>query len=491
MSAIASERPAAIRRLRAWSGPYLVLAAIAVLATALRLYHVDSQSLWNDEAGSVLVAGGPAGDILDAFRPNNRWVELNPPLYFYTLHTWFAVFGVGGLQARLLSVTLGVLCVPLSFLLARCLFDSTTGLVVAFLLAVSQLGVMYSQEARGYELVLALFLAAVLLFQIAESRGNRWAWWGAGIAALLTTATHYHAVFGVSALALYAAIHRRLIPWKWPAGTAAAFLAVAAPWWLLMRDQVGRAARDTLPFYYDAGLFTPLSVWNRFNNGAVNGLLNSAPIWTFVVGCALFGVPLLVAVRRAWGRRIVFVSLLCVIPIAGALAATALFRVQFETRYIAYAIAPYYILVGAGITRLPTRLLRALVVVLIAVYSGYALEANYFKPYKEDYRGALSVIDSWAVATDCYAFVPFGGPPLAWPLYTSRTPDRMLDPTQSLPAGGECPRIWVVTNDRVPAREQRRRWKPWLSSLPSDYTLRQEWQFFWVKLQQYEARYPR
>ena len=120
--------------------------AVLALGTALRLYRLDDQSLWGDEALSLTMARLSLSQISDELTRNAT--NTFPPLYFYTLHGWLNIFGFGPLQARLLSAVCGTLAILTTFLLAKYVFDRRVGLVAALLVAISQLNVMYSQEAR-------------------------------------------------------------------------------------------------------------------------------------------------------------------------------------------------------------------------------------------------------------------------------------------------------------------------------------------------------
>ncbi len=174
-----------------WVGLLLVL----LLATALRFYCLDRQSLWADEGNSVALAGRSLADI--TYRAA---YDIHPPLYYYLLHFWVRLFGSSEFAVRSLSAVIGVLLVGLTFLLGRHFFDSQVGLVAAFLSAISPFQVYYSQEARMYILLAALSaLSVYFLFRFmkeeAADTGHRRPllfWAGSYI---LTTAlslyTHY------------------------------------------------------------------------------------------------------------------------------------------------------------------------------------------------------------------------------------------------------------------------------------------------------------
>jgi len=138
-----------------WVGLLIVL----LLATALRFYHLDGQSLWADEGNSVALARRSLAEIT-----YGAAYDIHPPLYYYLLHFWIQAFGTSEFAVRSLSAVIGTLLVCLTFLLGRRLFDPWVGLVGAFLSAVSPFQVYYSQEARMYILLAALSALSVYFF---------------------------------------------------------------------------------------------------------------------------------------------------------------------------------------------------------------------------------------------------------------------------------------------------------------------------------------
>lgn len=125
------------------------LAWVVVLAAgalALRLYHLDWQGLWHDEAGSVTIARAPLSHILDFFLHRTEPFELNPPVYYLLLRAWTSVVGTTDLAVRLLSAVAGAAAMPLAWRLGRRLFGVRAALYGAAFVAVSQLGVMFSRR---------------------------------------------------------------------------------------------------------------------------------------------------------------------------------------------------------------------------------------------------------------------------------------------------------------------------------------------------------
>ncbi|MHB1319014.1 MAG: glycosyltransferase family 39 protein, partial [Anaerolineae bacterium] len=175
--------------LRRW----IALIALLALSLGLRLYRLDSQSLWNDEGTSVALAQRDVATIL-----RNAADDIHPPLYYLTLRGWVRAFGVTEFAVRSLSVLMGVLVVGGTYLLARQLLSSTCALLAALFAALSPFQVYYSQEARMYIggtlAALALVAACNALFTRWDRRPSLVSWPAvavavAGVAALYT---HYY-----------------------------------------------------------------------------------------------------------------------------------------------------------------------------------------------------------------------------------------------------------------------------------------------------------
>src|SRR5512138_3869454 len=88
---------------------------ITFAAFALRVYRLDVVSLRGDEAFTVLFVQRTWEGLWKGI----RLIEPNPPLYYLALRVWVAVAGASEFVTRYFSVFFGVLCVPLSYRLAR------------------------------------------------------------------------------------------------------------------------------------------------------------------------------------------------------------------------------------------------------------------------------------------------------------------------------------------------------------------------------------
>lgn len=140
------------------------IVAILLLAAFLRFYRLSAQSLWSDEGNSAALARRGFAEIAQ-----RAAFDIHPPLYYWLLKIWVAVFSDSEAGLRSLSAALGVALVYVVWRLGRSLFGNRVGLIAAFIAALSPLQVYYSQEARMY-MPLALLgsltvLTALFIFE--------------------------------------------------------------------------------------------------------------------------------------------------------------------------------------------------------------------------------------------------------------------------------------------------------------------------------------
>ncbi|MFN8530419.1 MAG: glycosyltransferase family 39 protein [Anaerolineae bacterium] len=131
------------------------LAAVLLLAFALRVHLLGAQSLWGDEGSSYVQATRSFADIA-----TNAGQDIHPPLYYWTLAIWRALAGETEFALRSLSAFASLLTVALTYALARRIAMARWAAVLAAaFVALNTFSLYYAQEARMYAL-LALWSAA-------------------------------------------------------------------------------------------------------------------------------------------------------------------------------------------------------------------------------------------------------------------------------------------------------------------------------------------
>ncbi len=350
-----------LARRRPWITGFFALGAL------LRFWRLGARSLWFDEAKTLIVASAPLGQIASRARA----LEGIPPLYFYLLHVWMAVFGASAWAARAFSAAVGVAALVIFTRLCRRVLSKQAP-AAFFLGAVSSYWIFMAQEARVYALYL---FASLLLADALAALIEGWtAWRAAGYVAAgaFGVCLHPYFFFALAIAGLYGAGHwrkdgaRRLAAW---AGLYAAVIMAYLPWLSSLLSQMSRPdnallrAPMTLPAYGAV-----LSEF--FFDVPFLDLLAKTP-WpaTALLGAVVLAAAAFVFARDAggpWGRFLAFPILAA--PVAVALGELLARRSLAQGRYFAF-LSPYVYLFavwGAGRLREKTWS-RALVGGLAAV----------------------------------------------------------------------------------------------------------------------------
>lgn len=164
---------------------------LVLLAFALRLHHLDYQSLRGDESFSIQFSAHPLSWLL----PSVANVDPQPPLYYLLLHYWMETLGQSEFATRFLSVLFGVLWIPLIYLLGKSLGHSRAGVLSAFLVAINPFQVWHSQDVRNYTMWPALSMMGLIFFLWALREGKIRYWAGYAGMTLLSLYTHYYDPF--------------------------------------------------------------------------------------------------------------------------------------------------------------------------------------------------------------------------------------------------------------------------------------------------------
>jgi len=184
----------------------LNVVVIAVVVGAV-LRFVALSPMWLDEAISASLANEATNGwsaLVEALRHDGH-----PPLYYVLLALWSVPFGSSDGALRAFSGVLGVVSLPLAWMVARRHLDRRGCLMVVGVLASSPFAVRYATEVRMYALLLVLLLLLHLAVVRAWERPSaaRSAVVAAVVAALLLT--HYWALFAMAVLGSAALVEVR------------------------------------------------------------------------------------------------------------------------------------------------------------------------------------------------------------------------------------------------------------------------------------------
>lgn len=388
----------------------LLLLLIVALASFLRIYHLGTESLWHDETASVYSS---TKSIYIMLGGSLEW-QRQPPLYFLALKIWIYLFGDSETALRSLSAILGIASIPLTFLISQKLFSNRVGLIASFLSAISYFLISYSQEARGYAMLVFFTLLSffILVLLIKYYTPGKWPFIAYFISNTLLIYTHYFGLFVVFAQIFYFILCNRYLRinkryfWYVQIATAIVFLPWAVAFIIFSIPNsfsMGRpgivALVDTLRDYSGYGVagtwLMPIFIclcllgivtWEKTCHRKQT---DPAQIISIVKRRISFGYDaLLLAVWLIFPIAVPF--LISQIP----LEITGIYR----SRYTISAIMTFFILASKGlnvfITKTSLYFIFIIIILVTTFLSGVGLHAYYTTVHKEQWRDAVNLIQS-------------------------------------------------------------------------------------------------
>jgi len=334
--------------------PYwIALTLITCLAAVLRLWGLDSRSLWGDEINMIDFARGARDMSLSG----------GNAIGYLPVISAISVISNTDWALRLPAALAGTASIPLTALLGRMLLGSWTGIGAAALLAVAPMHVVMSQQVHAYALFTSVLIVAAMFWAAGVHTASRRAGVGFGFFAAVALHLHQFAVFVVAPIVLAWLIgvwtRRRWVreyagyaSWKWMLVAAAVFLVVAGPY----------AAIWTAPQIAgmlgvgDEGVNEHFELSPRFELGwslvpTITGDLISWRGWWPLVTVAVWGLAAVGAVWILFRRRIPALALVLWVglPPLPIVVFSHAARLQVGTHRLIMILPPLLLLASYGI----------------------------------------------------------------------------------------------------------------------------------------------
>jgi mannosyltransferase len=377
-----------------WSRSAWILSIIVLVGAALRLYRLDAQSFWADEAFSALIAASSAVDVL-----SNAFASVHPPGYYFLLHLWRSLAGGTDLALRYPSALLGVLGIVLTYQLGRNIRSRRLGLWAAGITALAPYHVFYSQEARMYTLLYCL-TCVIMLAYIRLWQDEGYGWWVVFVlAAVAGLWSHFFAGFVIAVVGGHFCFIRLWHPDSgWP-----------LPW----RVSTGKASPGWLSFFVANGVIALVFglYWARFLSrvqivdaetwrvppslGELVGLPLALTMsqflsgtWQMVAfGCVIFLVIIvgLQAARALWQRGpaanwLLLLALLFLIPVVTSYVVSYSWRLVFSARVLIIVAPALYLLIAWSAVHTRESRLNQLILFLLLPQAMLGLCHWFFSP---------------------------------------------------------------------------------------------------------------
>lgn len=376
------------------------LVFILLLALGLRLYQLDQENIWTDEALTIHHAQEQDWPEFIHFISTT---EAAPPGHYLFLHYWISWFSDSEFSVRLPSVIFGVLSVWLLFLVVRKFFDQKVALLSSLFMATSMLQILFSQEARLYSLFTFLVLLSAYFFRGINERS------GMAIGYFCTIA----AALYVNYLAMLVMLFYSVILWLGRKNLSGKFLwagslihlfivgGMSLLLWPILRVQFSIlnnglsdifAGKGLPSFLASLGLFLYVLPAIFFIGGLLF-LLWLKPFFLRAVQHPNFDFFFSVLVIAA-GSVFLYASVFPVSVLGIALTSFPITHSYFLIRHSFFLVPLWYIFLAWKISSLKWKQVAVVMTIIVLMVSGTALYEYYTQTTKAEWQDATAFIAS-------------------------------------------------------------------------------------------------
>ena len=454
----------------------IALAALVAVGGVIR-FIVAGQDLFADELATYWIV--KTNSLPDAVEAVGTTAEISPPLGF--ILTWLTTpissrldINLAPELIRLPALIAGIASIPLVYAIGTRTVGRGAGLLAAALTTLSPFMILYSAEARGYGVMMALVLLSTLMLLLAIDRG-RPGWWVAyGVFACMAAYTHYTSIFVLGAQVLW-------VLWVHPGARKPLLIATAAaallyvPWLPSLKEDLDSPTTVVLsalsPFDFES-IKLYLGHWTVGFPYATGAPLRDLP---GIPGLGLMAASIVVGAVGLWGargrlgawfaandRRIVLVVILALATPVGEAVQSLLGTNVFSTRNLA-ASWPYLALAGAALITVGNWRLRLTAATLAVAGFGFGaaqmVTTDYERPnfsevaefVRDGPRGV--VVDAAAITPGPLTNFDVAGSSPEVEVFRLNTPERKSEPfgiTDSLTEPSQVARRAVRAADGGP-----------------------------------------
>ncbi len=307
------------------------------------------QSVWFDEAFSIMIAKKPLSELIRLTS-----VDTHPPLYYLILKSWAGLFGWGEFALRSLSALAAAGVVIFSGLLVKRAFGNRTALVSLPFIVFAPFLLRYGFEIRMYAIVSLIGIVATYVLVLAmETRSGRRQWLLYSIYAILVALGVYMLYYSVllwfaHLIWLTYVAHKNkqpIIKSKWMIayiGSVILFL----PWLPTFLRQITN------------GALAPISQALTIDNlvGIVSFSTVYQPTWQLspiislvvlfaIISIVYFSIQAFKHISRKQKPYLMLLAFYVLVPIS-IIAVVSIFRPMYVERYISHIIIGGYIFLG-------------------------------------------------------------------------------------------------------------------------------------------------
>jgi mannosyltransferase len=310
-----------------WNREWIIIALITIGGALLRIYNIDYNSLWLDEAYTFNIARLSFGSIWSVISST----DFTPPL-FYWLENLMLMAGNNETILRLLPALFGIATIPVIYYVGKEFADEFAGFIIASAFAVSPLLVAYSQEARPYSML--VFMCSLMMFTflraIRTNNTNDWALFT--ILAAFAFWTHYYSILFTAALLVFAIYKfRETIQQQWKILAGCIVIWIGLTWPLIIGIIDLLLAKTETNSWGDKGIDVILQFFMQLSGYSV------IPLLMFLL---LFGIGISWLWKENREKAILLIWVLSSILIISTILAQVM---PVMPRYMIFLLIPFYL----------------------------------------------------------------------------------------------------------------------------------------------------
>lgn len=363
---------------------WLVLGLAAVFAMLASFIIGLYQSVWFDEAYSLIIAKRPVGQLVSLTA-----ADVHPPLYYLLLKGWASIFGWSEPVLRSLSALFLGVTVVFAGLLIKKLFDKRTAIVSLPFIALSPFLLRYGFELRMYSLAALICIAATYVLVCAlESKKDYRIWGLYAVLVALGVYTHYYTVLLWTAhlawLVWQSIINKKTIiksPWL---KAYLASILLFLPWFPAIYYQVANGVL--------ASVVQPMTIDNLV--GIISFAFLYRPVWQLDALLSVTVMLIIITIHylltkamkgldKKMKQSVVLLASYVVVPVI-FLTIVGLVRPMYLERYLAHVIVGVYMLIGVAFAILLKRkntIIKVLYVFLVSTMIAGVIQLGHVGNY--------------------------------------------------------------------------------------------------------------
>lgn len=373
----------------------MVIILLTIVGLILRLYRIDANSIWLDEAVTYHISLQSIPNIWNSIGTG----EPNPPLFYWAEH-FILNLGHSELILRLIPAISGTLTIPLLFFVGRLLLNQYAGVIAAALLTVSPFHILHSQDARVFSLLLLVACVALVFYLKGMFSGSLRSWILFGIFSAIAFWLHFYVIIFVATLFLLALCinlyeNKGFTKLKPLIASLILFLAVSLP--LIFQFLYSIGIKLIEEPYGQRGLsFVGWAFWEYLGPG----VLPMIPfLLFFAIGYSYF--------HKTNRRRFMLISMVLIIPFVISCLLSE--EIPMYPRYLIFLMPIFLVTVAASYKPLLAfrgpKLVYAFILVLVSV-NAITLSSYYSSPSIQDWKGISPIVQNMTADQDIIIVVP-------------------------------------------------------------------------------------